>query len=198
MLRSNGSATIAFLLGCWLTSAVEPAAAFNVYKVDPDCVAFGAYATVQAAIDAAASNPGEDYVWISNDNGTRTYSGQHITVNDADGVIIEGGFSDCNDFDPGVAYTTINGSGNGGVPVFDISGGYVYLGNLIIEGGDHGSGVNGGGISFLGHWRSRHRAGLHLSQSCRQRWRNQRQRHRCPARLGQIAARYDDLPQWGL
>jgi len=150
MFRSNCSAKIAILLGCWLTCAVGPAAAFNVYKVDPDCVALGAYATIQEAIDAAASNPGSDYVWISNDNGTRTYSGQSITVNDPDGVIIEGGFSDCNDFDPGVAYTTINGAGNGGLPVFDIRRGGVYLSNLIIEGGDHGSGVNGGGISFTG------------------------------------------------
>lgn len=150
MFRSNCSATIAILFGCCLTSAVEPAAAFNVHKVDPDCVAFGAYATIQAAINAAASNPGADYVWISNDNGTRTYTGQHITVNDADEVIIEGGFSDCNDFDPGVEYTTINGAGNGGFPVFDIGGGNVYLSNLIIEGGEHGPGVSGGGISFSG------------------------------------------------
>ena len=150
MFRSNRSATIAILLGCCFACAVESAAAFNIYKVDPDCVALGAYATIQAAIDAAAANPGADYVWISNDNGSLTYSGQHITVNDADGVIIEGGFSDCNDFDPGVSYTTISGAGNGGFPVFDIGGGNVYLGNLIIEGGDHGSGVNGGGISFSG------------------------------------------------
>lgn len=46
---------LAILLACALACSITPAAAFNIYKVDPDCVALGAYAHVQDAINAAAS-----------------------------------------------------------------------------------------------------------------------------------------------
>ena len=107
-------------------------------------------------MDAAAATPGVDYVWISNDlaSGTRhNYTGQHIHVNDADGVIIEGGFVSC--FDPDITpgeNTTISGAGNDGGPVFDIAsaGGDVFLGNLFITGASRGSNSYGGGIFFNG------------------------------------------------
>ena len=95
-----------------------PAAfAFGIFTVGPavDCP----YHSIQDAVDAAAANPGVDYVWISNDlaSGTKySYSGQHIHVHDADGVIIEGGFVSCSDYDIGPGEnTTISGAGNDGL-----------------------------------------------------------------------------------
>jgi len=116
--------------------------AFTVFKVDPNCVAYGAYDTIQDAVNEAAATAGTDYVWISNGHHTTTYANEHVTINDADGVIIEGGFADCNDSDPGTDTTTINGSGNA---VFEITGNsQVYFGNLVVTGG----GISG--IRFTG------------------------------------------------
>ena len=119
----------------FIITALAPAcaSAFNVFKVDPNCVAAGAYDTIQDAVNQAAATAGTDYVWISNGHHTTTYANEHVTIaNDVDGVIIEGGFADCNDNDPGTDTTTISGGG----PVFDISGNsQVYFGNLVITGG---------------------------------------------------------------
>ncbi|HEY2395877.1 MAG TPA: hypothetical protein VGH81_07880 [Rudaea sp.] len=98
MPRNRYSTAIVLVLAC--CGACSPAAAFIVYKVDPTCGAPGAFSTIQEAVDAAAANTGMDYVWISHDGHTTTYS-EHVVVNDPDGVIIEGGFNDCYDFDPG-------------------------------------------------------------------------------------------------
>jgi predicted outer membrane repeat protein len=140
---------LATLLACF--AAWSPALAFNVYKVDPTCPEPGVFATIHDAVAAAAANPGEDYVWISHDGHTTTYH-EHVVINDADGVIIEGGFNDCYDFDPGSDTTTVSGDGNGGFAVFEISGtSHVYLGNLGITGANHTASTrNGGGISFVG------------------------------------------------
>src|SRR5258708_462504 len=138
--------------GFALLLAHSPAFAYSIFTVGPGCP----YTDIQAAVDAAASTPGADYVWISNDlvNGTRhNYTGQHIYINDTDGAIIEGGFISCFDptIDPGET-TTISGAGNDGGPVFDIQGNSnVYLGNLIITGAQRDGGQNGGGIGFYGY-----------------------------------------------
>jgi len=132
----------------------SPAFAFQIFTVGPaaDCP----YHSIQDAVDAAAATPGVDYVWISNDSasGSRyAYIGQHIHVNDADGVIIEGGFVSCSDPDLADSdYTTISAASNDGGPVFDIdsAGGDVYLGNLFITGASRGSNSYGGGIAFRG------------------------------------------------
>src|ERR1039457_1988838 len=81
------------------------ALAFNVYTVGGD--ASCGYAFIQDAIDAAAANPGEDYVFIATN---RTYGDQHLVVTDQD-VDIVGGFPDCTQLgDPGLAQTTIGGT----------------------------------------------------------------------------------------
>lgn len=142
---------LALLLLFALSGAGTRAFAFNVYKVDPTCGAPGAFTTIQAAVDAAAAHTGEvDYVWISHDGHTQTYA-EHVVVNDPDGVIIEGGFNDCFDFDPGTDQTSVGPAGDGG-PVFDIvgTGHAVSLSNLFISGARRGAGDIGGGIDFIG------------------------------------------------
>lgn len=131
----------------WLAAAQRPAQAFAIFTVGAGCQ----YTNIQTALTAAYYSPGEDYVWIANN---KAYSAQHITIADQD-VDIEGGFSDCNDFDIGPNdSTTIDGSGNDGGPVFEIGGtAHVYLGNLLIRGADRDPGSSastGGGVSFVG------------------------------------------------
>ena len=127
--------------------------AWGTFIVDPNCA--WAYSTIQAAIDAAAAYTDDshaDYVWISQNAGNNGYTHQHILINDPETVIIEGGFTDCNDFDPGTDHTTISGSGNDGGPVFQITGtgGAVVFSNLYITGANR-PGQNGGGIYYAGH-----------------------------------------------
>ena len=140
------------LLATTLLAAFAPQAtyAWGTFIVDPNCA--WAYHTIQAAVDAAAAYTDDshaDYIWISNDV---TYTGQHVVINDAETEIIEGGFTDCNDFDPGTDHTTISGAGNDGGPVFQITGngGAVVLSNLYITGAQR-PGQNGGGIYYAGH-----------------------------------------------
>ena len=124
-------------------SAWQPAHAFNVYTVGGD--ASCGFAFIQDAIDAAAANPGEDYVFIASN---RTYGDQHLVVQDQD-VDIIGGFSDCSDFDPGTDQTTIGGTS--GHSVFEIEGtSHVYLSNLVITGAVMDASHSGGGIYFGG------------------------------------------------
>lgn len=142
----------AWILGFALAFVQSSAFAFSIFTVGPGCP----YTDIQTAVNDAAATPGVDYVWISNDlvTGTRhNYTGQHIRVNDADGVIIEGGFISC--FDPDITAsetTTISGAGNDGGPVFEITsaGGDVFLGNLLITGADRDGNAEGGGINFTG------------------------------------------------
>jgi hypothetical protein len=159
-LRLSASAIHCFILFVALFSSPVSVFAFSIFTVGPtaDCPfnLVDSDNPIQDAVDAAANTPGVDYVWISNDmdSGTRhNYTGQHIHVNDPDGVIIEGGFVSCSD--PNIGdneTTTISGAGNDGGPVFDIAsgGGDVFLGNLFITGADRGANSYGGGISFNG------------------------------------------------
>ena len=119
------------------------ASAYSIYTVGGDAACN--FAFIQDAIDAAAANPGEDYVWIASN---RTYEDQHLVVTDQD-VDIEGGFTDCSDFDPELDQTTIGGTS--GHSVFEIEGtSHVYLGNLIITGAVMDASHSGGGIYFGG------------------------------------------------
>lgn len=151
--RLTGLATV--LVSCCLLCASNQALAFHVYKVDPYCPDASVFGTIQAAVDAAAAYDDADhadYVWISQNTEHGAYAGQHIVVDDPNSVIIEGGFFDCTDFDPGADQTTVSGAGNGGGPVFDIvgTGHTVYLGNLFVTGAQRGGGASGGGINFTG------------------------------------------------
>jgi predicted outer membrane repeat protein len=121
----------------------SPVSAFAIFTVGGDAAC--QFTSIQAAVSAAAANPGEDYVWIARN---QTYTGQHIVVQDQD-VLIEGGFVDCNDFDIDTELTTVSGSGNGGAAVFAIRGtSNVLLTNLLIRGADRSG--DGGGIDFAG------------------------------------------------
>ncbi|MGB8378058.1 MAG: hypothetical protein WCE70_06260, partial [Rhodanobacteraceae bacterium] len=120
------------------------ALAFNVYTVGGDAAC--PYANIQDAIDAAAGNPGEDYVFIAT-NGA--YGNQHLVVANQD-VDIIGGFPDCSQLgDPGSVQTTI--AGTSGHSVFEIEGNsHVFVRNLFIRGGDLDGDHSGGGIYFGG------------------------------------------------
>lgn len=129
-----------------LADPQRSALAFDVFKVGG--AANCPYHTIQAAVDAAAALAGEDYVWIARD---QAYPGQAIHVSDADGVDIEGGFDDCDDFDPENQQTTISGAGNGGQAVFTFTGANrVYLANVSVTGAARDGDASGGGISFDG------------------------------------------------
>lgn len=122
------------------------ACAFTVFKVDPNCVALGAFDKIQEAVDEAAATPGADYVWISNGHQTTTYANEQITINDPDGVIIEGGFADCFDNDPGSDTTAISGS-----TVFSISGNsQVFFSNLVVNGTSSGFDIKGNNQVYFG------------------------------------------------
>jgi hypothetical protein len=144
-MSAHRSTAGTILLSC-LACYVQPAAAFNVYKVDKDCVASGAYATIQEALDIAALSFGTDYVWISNNHAYP----ETLFISDQD-VIIEGGFTDCNDNDIGPADRSyISGLDSGISPVLTIAGNsHVYLSNLSIAQADN-SIFEGGGIRFTG------------------------------------------------
>jgi hypothetical protein len=105
---------------------------------------------LQAAIDAAASNPGEDFIRVAND---QSYNALALTIGQQD-LTITGGYANCSAALPADALptgsTTLNGAGGAAAPVIRISGGGVRtLANLQIRNGDHGA--CGGGISFNGH-----------------------------------------------
>jgi hypothetical protein len=145
MLRPDRSTTRALLALCALAASMQPALAFNVYKVDPDCVASGAYAKIQDALDIAALSFGTDYVWISN---THAYN-ETVFISDQD-VIIEGGFTDCNDNDIGPADRSYLSGLDKSSPVIRIAGtSHVVLSNLEIGGADSGL-SDGGAIRFSG------------------------------------------------
>jgi hypothetical protein len=140
------------LLAAILLVLLKPSLTFawGTFIVDPNCS--WAYHTIQAAVDAATAYTDDshaDYIWISDDVA---YTGQHIIINDPETEIIEGGFTDCNDYDPGTDHTTISGAGNDGGPVFQITGNgaAVVFSNLYITGANR-PGQNGGGIYFSGH-----------------------------------------------
>ena len=127
-----------------LACASSQAFAFNVYTVGGDGAC--GYAFIQDAIDAAAANPGEDYVFIASN---REYGDQHLVVTDQD-IDIVGGFPDCTQLgDPGLLQTTIGGTS--GHSVFEIEGSsHVYLSNLVITGAVMDDSHHGGGIYFGG------------------------------------------------
>lgn len=116
---------------------------FLIYRVGggADCP----YHTIQDAVDAATQHPGVDLVWIAMD---QSYTDQHVVVTDQD-VDIQGGFTDCEDIDPGSDVTIVNGTA--GHSVFEIEGNsHVYMTNLQITGASMDESHSGGGIYFGG------------------------------------------------
>jgi hypothetical protein len=110
--------------------------------------------SLQAAIDAAAANPGEDYIRVAND---QSYSNLALTIGQQD-LTITGGYANCTAALPADALptgsTVLDGAGGVAAPVVSISGsGVRVLSNLQIRNGDNvradGTGC-GGGIRFSG------------------------------------------------
>ncbi|HEY6893515.1 MAG TPA: hypothetical protein VI258_05070 [Rhodanobacteraceae bacterium] len=137
----NGTSRgLALIIGM---TAVSVGHATQIYKVGADAAC--THATIQAAVDAAASSGGEDYVWIATN---QDYSAQHVVV-EGQVVDIVGGFSDCSASEAGTAVTTLSGAGNGGGAVVEIRGtSAVFMSNLWIRDADRTG--DGGGIDFSG------------------------------------------------
>jgi predicted outer membrane repeat protein len=110
--------------------------------------------SLQAAIDAAAANPGEDFIRVASD---QTYTQQALSIGQQD-LTITGGYASCAAALPANALptgsTVIDGAGGAAAPVFSITGsGVRVLANLQIRNGDHLPANNtgcGGGIRFVG------------------------------------------------
>jgi len=145
--RKFSKPTLAALAACFgglaAFSIAPNANAFAVYTVGGDATC--QFAFVQDAIDAAAGNPGEDYVFIASN---RVYEDQHLVVSDQD-VDIVGGFTDCSDFEPGTDQTVIGGTS--GHSVLEIEGtSHVLLSNVELTGAVMDDSHSGGGIYFGG------------------------------------------------
>jgi hypothetical protein len=119
--------------------------AFAIYTVGADAAC--GFTDVQAAVNAALANPGEDYIWIANN---KSYSHEEISVSDQD-VIIEGGFTSCSDFTIGASDRTTLTGANGAGPIFAIDGtSNVVLNNVVLTGANRGADPEGGAIFFGG------------------------------------------------
>jgi predicted outer membrane repeat protein len=146
MLRSPRplASLIGMVAAALLLVAAPSVRAFAIYKVginDPNCQ----FSDIQAAIDAAANNPGEDYIWIA--GASVTWAQTHLVISDQD-VIIEGGFTDCSQDEP-TGQSRLQGMN--GRSVIEIEGNsHVELTNLEILGASMDSSHSGGGIYFGG------------------------------------------------
>ncbi|MBN8480863.1 MAG: right-handed parallel beta-helix repeat-containing protein [Xanthomonadales bacterium] len=104
------------------------------------------YATLQAAINAAAGNPGPDEIHVA---FNASYLQQALTIGSQD-LVVEGGYATCASAAPS-GITIVNGAGGAAAPVLRISGSGVRdLRNLTIRGGDSTGSNYGGGIQFSG------------------------------------------------
>ncbi|MBK8124193.1 MAG: hypothetical protein IPK54_11700 [Dokdonella sp.] len=139
----------------WLLACVMGVGAANaaVYTVGPtgtpgNCT----HSTIQAAINAAAGNPGTDEIRIS---ANQIWPAQALYVENH-GVDLIGGFADCASEMP-TAQTELSGAGGVSAPVVVVSNTdshQVRLNRLAIVDGDPAFAMagsrDGGGIRFLG------------------------------------------------
>jgi predicted outer membrane repeat protein len=103
--------------------------------------------TIQAAVNAAAANPGADTVRIANSG---TYFAEAVTIGAQD-LIVDGDYAACADTTPSGTDATISGLGGAAAPVFSITGtGIRRFQNLAIVRGDQTATGEGGGINFDG------------------------------------------------
>jgi predicted outer membrane repeat protein len=106
--------------------------------------------TIQAAVNAAAANPGFDAVRITR---SLPYTAQAVQVNDPGDVNIVGGFATCDQAATDSGYATVSGAGGALEPVFRITvgtGRIVRMRHLAIRDGDEDGAGYGGGIYFRG------------------------------------------------
>ena len=137
----------------WLPRLVAAVGAFVAYVAhaqpatflvgsDPVCD----FTTVQAAVNAAATHPGPDFIHIAKN---QSYNAQGIDIGAQDLDII-GGFDDCSAPAP-ASSTVLNGAGGSADSVFEVRGGgtrrFIRLG---IANGDETDGDDGGGIDVKG------------------------------------------------
>ena len=137
-----------------LAAAASPAAALT-YLVGAGAVPSQCdFNSLQAAIDAAAANPGEDFIRVASD---QAYTQQALVIGQQD-LTITGGYANCAAALPPDALptgsTVLDGGGGAAAPVIRITGsGVRVLASLQIRNGDdvqaNGSGC-GGGVRFTG------------------------------------------------
>lgn len=119
---------------------VPAQAAVHTVGTDATC----SFPGIQAAIDAAAANPGEDVIRITN---TFVWSNLSLVIGAQD-LVVEGGFSNCSAASPS-GRTTLSGLGGPAAPVVSITGGGIRrFRNLDITQGD--AAQDGGGIRYNG------------------------------------------------
>lgn len=131
--------------GCAICTA-PIALAFNVYTVGTGdgCQ----FSDIQAAVDAAAANPGEDYIFIQG-TPTMRWGQQHVVITDQD-VDIVGGFAACTDNEPTPGYQS-SLQGESGHSVIEIEGASnVFMENLELFGATMDDSHQGGGIYYGG------------------------------------------------
>lgn len=119
-----------------------------VYAVGPGpgCT----HSTIQAAINAAEANPGEDFIRIPH---SQVWTNQALVINTGQTLSLEGFWSDCNTIDD-TRSTVLDGAGGSAAPVLRIegSGHAINLNSLTIRNGDvAGPSGKGGGIWYRGN-----------------------------------------------
>ena len=108
------------------------------------------HGTIQAAINAAAGNPGIDTIRVSR---SLAYTEQALVVNTAESLEIAGGYATCAQAVPDDTLTVIDGGGAGAAPVLRLTTtgvASVRLSRLRLVGGDVAGDGEGGGIRYTG------------------------------------------------
>ena len=132
-----------FLLSVLCGFSATSSAAIFLVGAGPSCQ----YSTIQAAVNAAAANPGADIVRIAN---AGSYFAEAVSIGAQD-LTIDGDYAACADTTPGGTDASISGLGGSAAPVFSISGaGIRRFSNLSIVRGDQVAAGEGGGINFDG------------------------------------------------
>ncbi len=108
------------------------------------------HATIQAAINAAAANPGLDTIRVTR---SLAYTAQALVVNTAESLELAGGYASCAQAVPDDTLTVIDGGGGGAAPVLRLTTTGVAslrLSRLRLVGGDVAGDGEGGGIRYAG------------------------------------------------
>lgn len=108
------------------------------------------HTTIQAAVNAAAANPGADTVRITR---TQAYTAQQIVVNTTQDINIVGGFATCASTASDGTQTIVSGAGGDTLPVFDLrmpQDATIKFRLLRITAGDQDGSGSGGGINYIG------------------------------------------------
>src|SRR5690606_16615847 len=133
-VASRVSVPACILIGAFLLPASAPHAATYIAGTGNGCT----HATVQAAIDAAQTNPGPDTVRVTR---TQAWNAQEVVINTNQELTVTGGFDACGTSAPS-GMTTLSGAGGNARQVFRITlptGGLVRLQHLMIRDADPAS-----------------------------------------------------------